>query len=104
MFLPNKNIKCVLLNEALFVFQTVYTTIIVDQNVRLFIIAVDYVLSYTALPAKSDSNVMFCLQLLSKTLTCTLHLSQCESIDHVCINPILPTGLIHKDLSIPIPL
>ena len=29
----------------------------------------------TVLPAKSDSDVVFCLQLLSKTLTCTLHLS-----------------------------
>ena len=28
----------------------------------------------TVLPAKNDSD-MFCLQLLSKTLTCTLHLS-----------------------------
>ena len=29
----------------------------------------------TAVPTKSDSDVIFCLQLLSKTLTCTLHLS-----------------------------
>ena len=29
----------------------------------------------TVLPAKSDSDVVFCLKLLSKTLTCTLHLS-----------------------------
>ena len=29
----------------------------------------------TVVPAKSDSDVVFCLQLLSKTLTCTLHLS-----------------------------
>ena len=29
----------------------------------------------TVLPAKSDSDVMFCLQLLSKTLTDTHHLS-----------------------------
>ena len=33
----------------------------------------------TVLPAKSDSDIMFCLQLLSKTLACTLHLSYCES-------------------------
>ena len=26
-------------------------------------------------PTKSDSDVLFCLQLLSKTLTCALHLS-----------------------------
>ena len=30
--------------------------------------------SSTVLPAKSDSDIVFCLQLLSKTLTCTLHL------------------------------
>ena len=29
----------------------------------------------TVLPAKSDNDVIFCLQVLSKTLTCTLHLS-----------------------------
>ena len=28
----------------------------------------------TVMPAKSDSDVVFCLQLLSKTLTFTLHL------------------------------
>ena len=50
----------------------------------------------TVVPTKSDSDVIFCLQLLSKTLTCTLHLSENESIDHLCIKPILRTGLIHK--------
>ena len=29
----------------------------------------------TVVPTKSDSDVIFCLQLLSKILTCTLHLS-----------------------------
>ena len=29
----------------------------------------------TVLPAKSDSDAIFLLQLLSRTLTCTLHLS-----------------------------
>ena len=29
----------------------------------------------TVVPTKSDSDVVFCLQLLSKTLTCTHHLS-----------------------------
>ena len=29
----------------------------------------------TVMPTKSDSDVVFCLQLLSKTSTCTLHLS-----------------------------
>ena len=33
------------------------------------------VLFSTDLPGKSDSDIMFCLQLLSKTLTCILHLS-----------------------------
>ena len=32
----------------------------------------------------------------NKTITCTLNLSPCESIDHLCINPIPPIGLIHK--------
>ena len=36
--------------------------------------------------SKSDSDVMLCLQLLSKTISCTLHLSMCESTDHLCIN------------------
>ena len=29
----------------------------------------------TVVPTKSDSDEIFCLQLLNKTLTCTLHLS-----------------------------
>ena len=40
----------------------------------------------TVVPTKSDSDVTFCLQMLSKTFTFTLHLSLCESIDHLCIN------------------
>ena len=48
------------------------------------------------MPTKSGSDVIFCLQVLSKTLTCTLHLSYRESIDHLCINPIHRIGLIHK--------
>ena len=54
-----------------------------------------FVLS-TALPAKSDSDVVLCLQLLSNTLTFTLHLSFRESIDYLFIIPILWIGLIHK--------
>ena len=50
----------------------------------------------TVVPTKSDTQVIFCLQLLSKTITFTLHLSQHKSIDHLCINPILRIGLIHK--------
>ena len=41
----------------------------------------------TVVPTKSDCDVIFCLQLLSKTLTCILHLSAHELIDHFCINP-----------------
>ena len=41
-------------------------------------------------PTKNDSDVIFCLQLLSKTLTCIHHLSERESINHLRI------GLIHK--------
>ena len=50
----------------------------------------------TVVPILSDSDVIICLQLLSKALTCTLHLSLSESIDQLCINPILRIGLIHK--------
>ena len=50
----------------------------------------------TVEPTKSDSDEKLCLQLFSKTLTCTLQLSQRESIDHLSINPILWIGLIHK--------
>ena len=50
----------------------------------------------TVVPANSDSGVVLCLQLLSKTLTRTFYLSWGESIDHLCINPILRIGLIHK--------
>ena len=28
---------------------------------------------FTVVPTKSDSDVIFCLQLLSKSLTCTVH-------------------------------
>ena len=50
----------------------------------------------TVVPTKSDRDVILCLQLLSKILTCTIHLSYLESIDHLCINPILWIGLTHK--------
>ena len=38
------------------------------------------------LPAKSDSDVMFCLQCYGDL----------ESIDHLCLNPIHRIGFIHK--------
>ena len=50
----------------------------------------------TIVPTKSDSEIGFHFQLLSKTLTCTRHLSQCETMDQPCINPILWTRSIHK--------
>ena len=50
----------------------------------------------TVVPTKSDSDIILCLQLLSKTLMCALHLSIRESIDYLCINPILWIGLIHN--------
>ena len=40
----------------------------------------------TVLPAKSDSDLTFCLQVIRGL----------ESIDHLCINPILWIGLIHN--------
>ena len=52
-------------------------------------------MTHPVVPIKSDSDVILCLQLLSKTLTSKLHLSIRESIDHLCINPILWIGLIH---------
>ena len=50
----------------------------------------------TVRPTKSDSDVNFSLQLLSKTLTCTSQLRLRESIGLLCINPIICIGLIHK--------
>ena len=42
-------------------------------------------LPFTVLPAKSDSDVMFCLHVVIRDL---------ESIDHLCINPIRRIGFI----------
>ena len=39
-----------------------------------------------ALPAKSDSDVMLCLQIIRDL----------QSIHHLCINPIRRIGLTHK--------
>ena len=50
----------------------------------------------TVVQTESDSDVIVCLQLLSEILTCTLHFCLRETIDHMCINPILWIGLIHK--------
>ena len=48
------------------------------------------------MPTKNDSDILFCLQILSKILTYEHHFSLYESIYHLCINPILRIGLIHK--------
>ena len=50
----------------------------------------------TIVPTKRDSDVIFCLHLLSKKITCSPQLSLRESIDDMWINPILWIGLIHK--------
>ena len=55
-----------------------------------------FTLYCTVVPTKSGSHVIVCLQLLSETITCTLHFCLRESIDHLCINPILRIGLMHK--------
>ena len=52
--------------------------------------------STTVVPTKSDSGVIFCLQLLCKNITLYTPLKLRESIDYLCINPILQIGLIHK--------
>ena len=44
------------------------------------------IITFTVVPAKSDSGVKFCLQ----------SYQDFESIDHLCINPIHRIGLIHK--------
>ena len=50
------------------------------------LVSSDYI--FTVVPTKSDSDLIFCLQLLSKSLTFTIHLSYRESTDHLCIHPI----------------
>ena len=47
---------------------------------RLISVTIESVVSflvvvYTVVPTKSDGDVIFCLQLLNQTLTCTHHLS-----------------------------
>ena len=67
------------------------TSLMCNQNITFNVLS-KYEQS-TVVPTKSDSDV---IQLLSKTLKCTLHLSYRESIDHLCFNPILHIGLIQK--------
>ena len=65
-------------------------------HLAITILLLAFYMFHTVVPTKSDSDDMFCLQLLNQTLACTHNLSLCESIDHLCINPILRIGLIHK--------
>ena len=73
-----------------------YNEMCYNRDCSVYFARIFLIIHGTVLPTKSDSDVILCLQLLSKTLTCTLHLSKHESIDHLCINPILWIGLIHK--------
>ena len=63
------------------------------HNLLLFFSSVVHLkrstVALTVVQIKSDSDVMVCLQLLSKTYTCTLDFSLCQSIDHLCIDPFL---------------
>ena len=49
----------------------IYTSFVIVHNYVIILVNKQI----TVVPTKSDSDVIFCLQLLSKTLTCTLHLS-----------------------------
>ena len=48
------------------------------------------------MPTKSDSDVILCLQLFSKTLTCALVLSLRESRDNLCIADRINTQVIYR--------
>ena len=52
-------------------------TIMTEASLKVAYIAnnLDPDQTTTVVPAKSDSDIIFCLQLLCKTFTCTLHLS-----------------------------
>ena len=69
------------------VFPAIYIAI---EEINMRSILKDNVIYYdtspTVLPAKSDSDVMFCLQCYQGLI----------AIDRLCINPILRIGLIHK--------
>ena len=65
------------------------TYFLIFQQLKIHVINIVKMGDLTVMPTKSDSDVILCSQLLSKTLTCTLHLSIRESIDHLCINPSL---------------
>ena len=58
----------------------------VSSAATSFVVSLNTILQCgTALPAKSDSDVMFVYKAIRDL----------ESIDHVCINPIRRMGLIH---------
>ena len=68
----------------------------VEYSIFEVLYLTDLIWISTVVPTKSDSDVILYLQLLSNTLTCTLHLSIRSSIDHLRIYPIPRLGLIHK--------
>ena len=64
------------------IFYLVSVAVNIDLNIALsetpktgFVASRPNYYSTTVVPTNSGSDEMFCLQLLSKTLTCTLHLS-----------------------------
>ena len=56
-------------------FETVFRVLMFWRFFFLPPISPNKIQYYTVVPTKNDSDVILCLQLLSKTLTCTLHLS-----------------------------
>ena len=52
-----------------------------DLPVRIFLNLKYSLVPFTVMPTKSDSDIIFCLQLLSQILTCTSHLIALTRID-----------------------
>ena len=50
------------------------SVVIDDCDLHMFQFKMGISMGTTVVPTKSDSDVVFCLQLLSKTSTCTPHL------------------------------
>ena len=55
-----------------YAFYALYTYVFIYM---LIVVALDETNIYTVVSTNNDSDVIVCLQLLSKTLTCTLHMS-----------------------------
>ena len=69
-----KSLICHILEYACAVWQISGAKPLDEVQRKAFCLCLD-AYGTTAMPAKSDSDVMLCLQLLSKTLTCRHHLS-----------------------------